>query len=196
VREIKGNAVVRVIAGKWRGKKLEIPEGNDIRPTSDRARGALFNVLVHGKPAARGFHLRDATVLDAFAGSGALGLEALSRGAKHAVFIENAATSIAVLRANIDACGALHESDIHQADVTSPPAAGKACSLILMDPPYGKELLSQSMKALSVAGWMVAGAICCAELGKGEAFDPPCGFEILDDRRYGVARIVILVWRG
>jgi 16S rRNA (guanine966-N2)-methyltransferase len=196
VREIKGNAAVRVIAGKWRGKKLETPEGNDIRPTSDRARGALFNVLAHGKPAAMGFHLQDATVLDAFAGTGALGLEALSRGAKHARFIENTATSIAVLRANIDTCGAERVSDIHQADATNPPAAGSACGLILMDPPYGKDLLSPSMDALSINGWMAGGAICCAELGKDEAFKPPCRFEILDDRRYGAARIVILVWRG
>ena len=187
---------MRVIAGKWRGKKLETPEGNDIRPTSDRARGALFNVLAHGKPAATGFHLQDTTVLDAFAGTGALGLEALSRGAKHASFIENAATSIAVLRANIDACGAEQLSDIYQADATKPLAAGSACGLILMDPPYGKELLGPSMDALSTAGWMAAGAICCAELGKGEAFNPPRRFEILDDRRYGAARIVILVWRG
>jgi 16S rRNA (guanine966-N2)-methyltransferase len=196
VREIKGNAAVRVIAGKWRGKKLETPEGNDIRPTSDRARGALFNVLAHGKPAAKGFHLQDAIVLDTFAGTGALGLEALSRGAKHASFIENAATAIAVLRANINACGAERESDIHQADATKPPAAGSACGLILMDPPYGKELLGPSMDALSTAGWMGAGAICCAELGKGEAFNPPGRFEILDDRCYGAARIVILFWRG
>jgi 16S rRNA (guanine966-N2)-methyltransferase len=194
VREIKGNAAVRVIAGKWRGKKLETPAGNDIRPTSDRARGAIFNVLTHGKPAATGFLLKNATVLDAFAGTGAMGLEALSRGAKHASFMENANKSIEVLRANIDTCGAQHESDIQRADAANPPTAGRACSLILMDPPYGKELLGPSMEALSVAGWMAAGAICCAELGKGEVFDPLRGFEILDDRRYGAARIIILIW--
>ncbi len=187
---------MRVIAGKWRGKKLQTPEGNDIRPTSDRARGALFNVLAHGKPAATGFRLQDANILDAFAGTGALGLEALSRGAKHASFIENATASIAVLRANINACGARQECDIHQADASNPPAAGSACSLILMDPPYGKELLGPSLAALSAAGWMAGGAICCVELGKDEVFDPPHGFEILDDRRYGAARIIILVWPG
>ena len=187
---------MRVIAGKWRGKKLRTPEGNNIRPTSDRARGALFNLLANGKPVAMGFRLQGAIVLDAFAGTGALGLEALSRGAKHASFIEKAATSITVLRANIEACGGRQACDIHQADAAIPPAAGSACSLILMDPPYGKELLSPSLVALSAAGWIAAGAICCVELGKGEMFDPPDGFEKLDDRRYGAARIVILIWRG
>ncbi len=187
---------MRVIAGKWRGKKLRTPEGNDIRPTSDRARGALFNVLAHGKPAATGFRLQGAIVLDAFAGTGALGLEALSRGAKHVSFIENAATSITILRANIEACGARQACDIHQADAANPPNAGSACSLILMDPPYGKELPGPSLAALSAAGWIAAGAICCVELGKDETFDPPHGFEQLDHRRYGAARIVILVWRG
>lgn len=187
---------MRVIAGKWRGKKLQTPEGKDIRPTSDRARGAIFNVLAHGKPAAMGFSLPDANVLDAFAGTGALGLEALSRGAKHASFIENAATSIAVIRANVIACGALQKCDIYQADAAKPLAAKRACSLILMDPPYGKKLVGPSLTALSSAGWMEESAICCVELGKGEAFDPPNGFETLDDRRYGAARIVILVWRG
>jgi len=183
---------VRIIAGKWRGKKLVAPDGLDVRPTSDRARGALYNVLLHGKPVAYGFRLRAARVLDGFAGTGALGLESLSRGAAHVTFMENAAASLDALKSNIAACGAKASAKIMNVDVTSPPRGPAPCNLVFLDPPYGQGLVPLALESLDTAGWIAEDAICCVELGKAERFDPPGNFALLDDRRYGAARIVIL----
>ena len=183
---------MRIIAGKWRGKKLVAPDGLDVRPTSDRARGALYNVLLHGKPAARGFQLRGARVLDGFAGTGALGLEALSRGAAHVTFLENASASLGAIKANVSACNADTSVHLLKTDVLTAPKAATPCDLIHLDPPYGKGLVGAALDRLVTKGWVADGAICCAEFGKDEALEVPEGFEPLDDRRYGVARIVIL----
>lgn len=187
---------MRIIAGKWRGKALTTPSGNDIRPTSDRARGALFNVLTHGKPASQGLRMQDARVLDAFAGTGALGLEAVSRGAVHATFMDNAAASRTVILDNVRACNAQAFTDVLAADATRPPTQEQACDLIFMDPPYGKDLSLKALPALLKAGWIAEDAIACVELGRREAFEIPAGFECLDDRLYGAARIIILARTG
>ena len=185
---------MRIIAGRWRGKHLTAPEGRHTRPTSDRARGALFNLLLHGKPAAAGFRLAGARVLDAFAGTGAVGLEALSRGAVHTTFIENAPDALSVLRRNIEACDtAGSNSRVLAVDVSEPPRATQPCDMVFMDPPYGRELWRQATSALTQAGWMAEGAICCIELGREDTFETPPGFGLLDDRRYGAARMVVLM---
>ena len=185
---------MRIIAGRWRGQHLTAPEGRHTRPTSDRARGALFNLLLHGKPAAAGFRLAGARVLDAFAGTGAVGLEALSRGAVHTTFMENAPDVLSVLRRNIEACDtAGSNSRVLAVDVSEPPRATQPCDMVFMDPPYGRELWRQAASAFTQAGWMAEGAICCIELGREDAFETLPGFGRLDDRRYGAARVVVLM---
>jgi len=182
---------MRIVAGRHRGRALQAPEGNAVRPTSDRAREALFNILAHrgmgGVPA-----FLDAEVLDAFAGTGALGLEALSRGAHRAFFIENDTDARAALRLNIDKLGETDRCRILAADARKPPHAIAPCNLVFLDPPYGKDLPAPTLTALALAGWIAPGAICVVEMGAKESFEAPAGFILLDERRYGAARLVIL----
>lgn len=184
---------MRVTAGKHRGRKLAVPAGREVRPTSDRARQALFNILEHGGLGdGGGSPVRDAHILDAFAGSGALGLEALSRGAASATFMETAAPALDAIRHNVEACREEEKTEILRADVTRPPRARTACNVIFLDPPYRQNLAAPALAALTNAGWLAEGAICCVELAADEDFTPPEGFEELDERRYGAARIVLV----
>jgi 16S rRNA (guanine966-N2)-methyltransferase len=184
---------VRVTAGKHRSRKLAVPAGRDVRPTSDRARQALFNILEHGGFVdGGGSPIRDAHVLDAFAGSGALGLEALSRGAASATFMETAAPALDAIRHNVEACREEDKTEILRADATRPPRARTICNIAFLDPPYHKGLAAPALTALADAGWLAEATICCVELAADENFTPPEGFEPLDERRYGAARIVLL----
>src|SRR5262245_59355434 len=184
---------MRIVAGKHRGRRIAAPEGHDVRPTSDRAREALFNILEHGHFTANGTSpLIGAHVLDVFAGSGALGLEALSRGAVHVTFIENSATARAALRANARKLGELARVTVVQADATKLPAAGGPGELILMDPPYRSGLAAPALSALAERGWLANGAICVAEISAAESFEAPAEFTSLDERRYGKSKLVFL----
>lgn len=197
---------MRITAGSHRGRRLAVPAGRDVRPTSDRARQALFNILEHGGFVdGGGSPVRDAHVLDAFAGSGALGLEALSRGAATAVFLETGKQALEALRRNIDNCRAHDRATILRADATCPPStrifldaksigerARVPCTLAFLDPPYHKGLAAPALTALAKSGWLADDAICCVELATDEDFTPPEGFGPLDERRYGAARIVLL----
>src|ERR1700751_6016617 len=127
---------MRIVAGRHRGRRLLAPPGETVRPTSDRAREALFNILSHGQLAAEGIPFAGAAVLDAFAGTGALGLEALSRGAAEAAFIERDPEALATLRQNIAALGEDFHSRVVPGDATRPPRAPLACALVFLDPPY------------------------------------------------------------
>jgi 16S rRNA (guanine966-N2)-methyltransferase len=164
-----------------------------VRPTSDRAREALFNVLAHrplradGKPA-----LADARVLDVFAGTGAMGLEALSRGAAHATFVERDRTALAALEANIAALGETSRATVLRADVLALPRAKEAANLAFLDPPYGEGLAAPALTALAKGGWLEDGALVIVELGKRDDLPAPAPFTPLDERRYGAARFVIL----
>jgi 16S rRNA (guanine966-N2)-methyltransferase len=191
----RGNLLgMRIVAGKHRGRRIAAPEGHDVRPTSDRAREALFNILEHGHFTADSTSpLIDARVLDVFAGSGALGLEALSRGAAHLTCMENSAPARAALRANANALGETARVTVVQADATKPPAAaGPPRRLLLMDPPYRSGLAAPALAALAERGWLAAGAICVAEISAAESLDAPAGFAPLDERRYGKAKLVFL----
>jgi len=157
--------MIRVIAGRFRGRRLSVPEGRATRPTSDRARQALFDMLLHAPFAGRGV-LEGARVLDAFAGTGALGIEALSRGAAEAVFIERDAAALAALRGNVASVGAL--ARVVVADATRPPAPPFAVTLAFLDPPYGDGLAARALAALAAGGWFAEGAIVCVETGRGE----------------------------
>jgi 16S rRNA (guanine966-N2)-methyltransferase len=183
---------MRIVAGEHRGRRLEAPKGKTVRPTSSLAREALFNVLSHGRFAAEGNPVAGATVLDAFAGSGANGLEALSQGAAHAVFMESNKAALAALRENVAALGEGARSDVITCDVRFPPRARRACGLVIMDPPYGEDLAAPALTALRAAGWMAPNALVAVEMAKGESFTPPEGFTLLDTRHYGKAQIVFL----
>ena len=183
---------MRIVAGRHRGRKLLAPEGDAVRPTSDRAREALFNIIEHGAFAAGGSRLRDRRVLDAFAGTGALGLEALSRGAAHVTFLELSAAGRKVLTANIAALGEADRSRVLAGDATAPPKATMPVALALLDPPYGKGLGGKALTALANAGWFEPGALIVLEIGAKEEAAVPEGFTLRDDRRYGAARLVFL----
>ncbi len=142
---------MRIIAGRHRGRLLVAPPGDVVRPTGERAREALFNILAHGKFAVAGPAYAGAEIVDAFAGTGAFGLEALSRGAAHVVFIENDRTALAALRQNIAALGEEKRSRIASGDATSPPRALAPASLAFLDPPYGKGLGVPALTALAAA---------------------------------------------
>jgi 16S rRNA (guanine966-N2)-methyltransferase len=189
--------MLKIVGGKHRGRAIATPEGLATRPTSSRAREALFNILVHAnwrdaKDGGGTSPLIDARVLDGFAGSGALGLEALSRGAAHATFLDGDATAIKLIGENLRKLGETAAAKVIRADVTRPPPAREGCDLVLLDPPYRSGLAAQALTALAAAGWFNPGAIATVELGNAEDMIPPGGFESIDERRYGSAKIVIL----
>jgi 16S rRNA (guanine966-N2)-methyltransferase len=183
---------MRIVAGRWRGRRLEAPAGAGTRPTADRVRQALFDMLWHAPWGGRE-RVEGALVLDAFAGTGALGLEALSRGAARAWFIERDRAALAVLRANLAACRAGEaEGRVIAGDATRPPRAESACGLIFLDPPYGAGLPGAALPALRRAGWVAPGALCCLETGRAEDLPDLPGWEILAEREHGAARILVL----
>jgi 16S rRNA (guanine966-N2)-methyltransferase len=181
---------MRIVAGRHRGRRLLAPTGETVRPTSDRAREALFNILSHGEFAAEGIPFAEATVLDAFAGTGALGLEALSRGAAEAVFIEQDREALAILRKNIAALGEGVRTRIIPGDATRPPRAASACAVVFLDPPYRSGLAELALAALAAAGWFAPEALAVVELAVREELSPPPGFTLLDQRVYGAAQLV------
>jgi 16S rRNA (guanine966-N2)-methyltransferase len=183
---------MRIVAGKHRGRRLLAPSGDTVRPTSDRAREALFNILSHGELAAGGIPFAEAVVLDAFAGTGALGLEALSRGAVEAVFIEQDREALAILRKNIAALDEGGRTRVIPGDASRPPRAISGCAVAFLDPPYRSGLAAPALAALAAAGWLPPGALAIVELAAREELAPPPGFTILDERKYGAARLVFL----
>ncbi len=189
---------MRIVGGRLRGRRLEAPGGMALRPTADRTREALFNILCQGKLDWRpdrqegGNPLAGARVLDAFAGTGALGLEALSRGAGFVTFLENQAAALNACRRNIDALDAAAQTELLRGDVLRPPKAVAPCELVLMDPPYNQDLAPPALAALQRAGWLAPRALATVELMAQEPFTPPAGFETLEERKYGKARLVFL----
>jgi 16S rRNA (guanine966-N2)-methyltransferase len=185
---------MRIVGGSNRRRRLAVPPGDAVRPTADRVREALFDILLHGRFAGSGNPLADASVLDAFAGTGALGLEALSRGADEAFFIERDAAALAALRQNIKALGEEGRTRVIPGDATRPPPAARACAVAFLDPPYRSGLAPAALAALAAAGWLAADALAVVEVGAREGLAPPSGFRILDQRAYGAARLVFLGW--
>jgi len=183
---------LRIVGGVHRGRRLTAPAGETVRPTSDRAREALFNILSHGSFAAAGLPFAGRPVLDAFAGTGALGLEALSRGASAAVFIENGRDALAVLRRNIAMLGEEDRAHIVAADATRPARAAMVCATAFLDPPYRSGLAGPALSALAGAGWLMPEALAVVELAAREEFSLPAEFAAIDERVYGAARLVFL----
>jgi 16S rRNA (guanine966-N2)-methyltransferase len=189
--------MLKIVGGKHRGRTIATPEGQDTRPTSSRAREALFNILIHANwrdtdTQGGTSPLVDARVLDAFAGSGALGLEALSRGAAHATFLDNNATAVQLIGENLRKLGETAAAKVVRGDATRPPSTQRGCDLAFLDPPYRSGLAASALTALADAGWLNAGAIATVELANSEDLITPAGFEAIDERRYGAAKIVIL----
>lgn len=178
---------MRVIAGRFRGRKLTPPEDMRLRPTADRVRESLFNMLAHGLD----LDFAAARVADIFAGTGALGIEALSRGAGHATFVDNHTASLALVRRNLAALGIGREATVLKADATRLSAAGSPYDLVFLDPPYGKDLVTPTLGALLDGGWVQAGAIVVIECASTDAPALPDRFGIEKKREIGDTRILI-----
>lgn len=183
---------MRIVAGRFRGRRLEAPAGRDLRPTSDRVRESVFNILDHG------FEVdwEGAAVLDVFAGTGAYGIEALSRGAGHATFLDNSDVALRCVRRNAGNAGAAAAVTALRLDATQlppPPLAAQApCPIAFLDPPYGSGLAPAALTGLVARGWIGAGSLCVVEVGARETLAAPEGYTELDARRYGAARVVFL----
>lgn len=181
---------MRIIGGQWRGLHLaEVGAGDpkaQLRPTSDRVREAIFNLLINGT---HGDLVRNATVLDLFAGTGALGLEALSRGASHATLVENGRTAQGLITQNLAKLRAEAAVTLLRGDATKLPP-GAPCTLIFLDPPYGKALGEAALLSARAQGWLAPTATLVWE--EGTQLHPPAGFALLDQRRYGDTWVTLL----
>jgi 16S rRNA (guanine966-N2)-methyltransferase len=186
---------MRIVGGRHRGRKIFGPEAESdvLRPTSDRARESLFNILEHGRFSRDGTSLvRDARVLDVFCGTGAFGLEALSRGAASATLIDKDPAAIALVHRNLGAVNEIAKARVLQTDATRPPPAAEPHTLVFLDPPYGSGLATPALAALDAAGWLAPDALCVVETDGREAFEIPPGFAALEARTYGRARLDFL----
>jgi len=188
---------MRIVAGRHRGRVIHAPEGTEIRPTSDRVRESVFNILEHRDWGPGGLSVvAGALILDGFCGTGALGLEALSRGGAHATFMDRNRVALALCRQNLDALGERSAADVLQGDCLKPVRPPEACGLVLLDPPYKAGLAAPALSALRDAGWIAASAICVVETEAGAIPDFPEDFEKLDSRKYGAARVHFLRYQG
>ena len=189
---------MRIVGGSLKGRALRAPhrstqEGRDLRPTADRVRESLFNVLLHGPEPVE---LEGATVIDVFSGTGALGLEAMSRGAQHGVFIDNDAKALALVRKNAGNLGLGRSVTLLKLDAARlppPPRTAKTpARLAFLDPPYGSGLALPALQGLKARNWIGEGAVSVAEVAAKEELETPKGFEAVDERTYGRARLVFL----
>jgi 16S rRNA (guanine966-N2)-methyltransferase len=177
---------VRIIAGQWRGRALKAPEGEATRPTADRVREALFSMLT-----SRLGSFEDLRVLDLFSGTGALGLEALSRGAGHVIFVEANRIALDALKANITGLGAGDRTTVLAQPAETLGRAAQPCDLLLLDPPYGSGLAGPALVRAVEQGWVAPHAMVSIETGKGEAVLIP-GFTAATPRAHGKAWLHLL----
>lgn len=182
---------MRIVAGKFRGRAIAAPSHEGLRPTSDRVRESVFNILAHGIP---GFELTGARVIDLFAGTGALGLEALSRGAAYCLFVEDDADARALIRTNVESFGLTGETRIFRRDATDLGPAGnmESYAIAFLDPPYGKRLGEKALAILGDGKWLQPGAIVVLEERAGVAIDFPPLYSVIDIRNYGDTAITFL----
>ena len=180
---------MRIVGGSLRGRRLRAPAGMRVRPTAERVREALFDVLLHGGMPRR---LEGARVVDLFAGTGALGLEALSRGAAHLTAVESEADVRGVLRANIEALGCADRATVIAGDATRLSQALSACDLALLDPPWRAGLAVPALGALAAGDWLAEDATVVVEHGADDPFEPPPRLTLRDSRRYGRTALTFL----
>ncbi|MCB1562575.1 MAG: 16S rRNA (guanine(966)-N(2))-methyltransferase RsmD [Alphaproteobacteria bacterium] len=181
---------MRIVSGRFGGRRLEVPKNRDIRPTSDKIRGAIFNSLASRRV------LENAQILDIFCGTGALGLEALSRGAAFCTFIDKNRESLALTQRNISTLGAGDIASTQLKDFSKPvtkPDNTPQATLAFLDPPYGKNLLSPALHTLHEGAWLsFAGALCVIEMEKGACPALPAPYKVFDERVYGETKILLL----
>ena len=178
---------MRIVGGRLKGRALHAPASRVIRPTSERLRESIFDILIHRHEGA----VEGARVVDLFAGSGALGVEALSRGAGFALFVDNGSEARALLRANVEALALGGVTRIWRADATAlgKAPAGPPFTLAFLDPPYGKGLAGPALTALLAGGWLAPNAIVVVEEAAKADIDAPAGLTLADERTYGDTRI-------
>ncbi len=185
---------MRITGGKLGGRRLVAPDDALVRPTSDRTRQAIFNMLRH-KDFGIGFDLEGAAVLDLFAGTGALGIEAISQGARWCLLVDDSADSRALQRENVEALGLTGATRIWRRDACDlgpiGPSAGGPFNLVFLDPPYRKEMIPKALKSLQDGGWLADKALLVVESDAGEEIDL-AGFTLLDERDYGETRLRFL----
>lgn len=186
---------MRIIGGEYRGRSIRAPKGRDTRPTTDRVREALFNVLAHADYAPP---LAGARGLDLFAGSGALGLEALSRGATFVLFVDTDAAARAAIRANLMELGLQGRAKIWRRDAVKMGrcAPMPAFDIAFLDPPYGQGLAERALATLAAEGWLKPGALAVVEESARAGFTAPQGFSLLDERAYGDTLLRFLQFAG
>ena len=181
---------MRITAGEYRGRRLNVPKGMDVRPTTDMVRQAIFNMLLkYDLPAG-------AVVVDGFSGTGSLGLEALSRGAPRCLFIDK---DVKTVRSNVSALGLEKQCIFLKKDVCKlgvRPAEQDMSSLLFLDPPYRHDLAGPALSALDQGQWLAAGAITVVEAEKQCTLCPPSGFSFLDARLYGDSQIIMLRYKS
>jgi len=178
---------VRIVGGELRGRPLATPRTQDIRPTTDRTRESLFNILSHKYPEA----LDGGRVLDCFAGTGAVGLEAVSRGATHALFVETSVEGRGLIRTNIETLGLQGRTRILRRDATDLGSSGNLdpFDLLFVDPPYEQGLGEKAMAAAALGGWLKQGALAVLEERASVDPRPMDGFKLLDSREFGETRM-------
>jgi 16S rRNA (guanine966-N2)-methyltransferase len=181
---------MRIVGGRFGGRPLRGPSSDQIRPTSDRLRESVFNILEHGF----GNPIPGARVIDLFAGTGALALEAISRGAVFALMVDEGAEARALLRANVEALGAGGETRIFRRDARKLGAApaGEPFAVAFLDPPYGKGLAEPALSSLHSGGWLASGAMAVVEEASGSGLDIPDGFALAERRDFGDTAIFFL----
>ncbi len=181
---------MRIVGGALRGRPLAAPSGKSVRPTTDRVREALFNILTHADWAE---DVLDGTrAVDGCCGSGALGLEALSRGCAACTFIDNHPASLALAKRNAASLGVEDRCRFLRTDIANPPCATEPATLVLIDAPYASDLAQTGLHGLARAGWLADDAIVVLELPKAAGDHELVGLEHLDDRRYGESRLLFL----
>jgi len=181
---------MRVVGGRFKGLALSAPKGQEIRPTSDRLREAVFNILAH----AYDDLVQGARVLDLCAGTGALGIEALSRGARSALFVDLSAEARALIRRNLEAAGIMGLARISRRDVAHLGPAGSqgGFTLVFLDPPYGKGLADKALASLAMGKWLGKDALIVVEERAGVELKLPAGYRERERRTYGETEIHIL----
>ncbi len=181
---------MRVVGGSLRGRTLAAPKSQAIRPTTDRLRESLFNILMH----AYGDPVSGVRVLDLFAGTGALGIEALSRGAAFTLFVDDGAEARALLRENVASLGLGGTSKVFRRDATKlgPAYPVEPFSLAFLDPPYGRKLAEQALASARTGAWFTPDALVVVEEAVKSAFAAPGGFTELERRRYDDTEFVVL----
>ena len=185
---------MRIVAGRHRRRRLMAPEGTGVRPTADRVRETLFNILVNNSA----WHgLDGARVADIFCGTGAIALEALSRGASQAVLVDNAPAAIDAASRNIAALGEQNHTSLLRCDAAGPlPVIPRPVDLAYLDPPWRSDLAGTALENLRLSGWLASDALAVVEQPKAATFRIPDGFTQIDERTLGRTRLVFLRYEG